>query len=52
MTRRIAVAGIAIVWLLAGLISFVPISLGLHRADEPVIYDDGKEVRFDRSCTP
>ncbi|CAD1475924.1 unnamed protein product, partial [Heterotrigona itama] len=43
VTRRVAVAGIAIVWLLAGLISFVPISLGLHRADEPVIYDDGKE---------
>ncbi|KOX69872.1 Dopamine receptor 1 [Melipona quadrifasciata] len=36
VTRRVAVAGIAIVWLLAGLISFVPISLGLHRReDEP-----------------
>lgn len=44
VTRRVAVAGIAIVWLLAGLISFVPISLGLHRADEPLIYDDGEEV--------
>lgn len=42
MTRRVAVAGIAVVWLLAGLISFVPISLGLHRADEPA--DNGKEV--------
>ncbi|KAK1122635.1 Dopamine receptor 1 [Melipona bicolor] len=51
VTRRVAVAGIAIVWLLAGLISFVPISLGLHRrADEPVIYDDDKESsEFDMS---
>lgn len=45
MTRRVAVAGIAIVWLLAGLISFVPISLGLHRANEPVVHDDVIEVR-------
>ena len=44
VTRRIAVAGIAVVWLLAGLISFVPISLGLHRANEPVVLDDSKEV--------
>lgn len=45
VTRRVAVAGIAVVWLLAGLISFVPISLGLHRANEPVVLDDSKEVR-------
>lgn len=44
VTKRVAGAGIAIVWLLAGLISFVPISLGLHRANEPVTYDDVKEV--------
>ncbi|XP_046823588.1 dopamine receptor 1-like isoform X1 [Vespa crabro] len=43
VTRRIATAGIAVVWLLAGLISFVPISLGLHRADQFLVYDDGKE---------
>lgn len=45
VTRRVAVAGIAVVWLLAGLISFVPISLGLHRANEPVVHDDVIEVR-------
>lgn len=47
VTRRVAVAGIVIVWLLAALISFVPISLGLHRADEeaPILNEDGQEVR-------
>jgi dopamine receptor D1 len=39
VSRRIVCAIIATVWLLAALISFVPISLGLHRppqtADEP-----------------
>ncbi|XP_033327702.1 dopamine receptor, D1 isoform X2 [Megalopta genalis] len=45
VTRRVAVAGIMIVWLLAALISFVPISLGLHRAgeEEAIVYDDGPE---------
>lgn len=31
VTRRVAVGTIATIWLLAALISFVPISLGLHR---------------------
>ncbi|KAI4462102.1 5-hydroxytryptamine receptor [Holotrichia oblita] len=35
VTRRIAVGTIATIWLLAALISFVPISLGLHRPPEP-----------------
>ncbi|XP_024940619.1 dopamine receptor 1 isoform X3 [Cephus cinctus] len=43
VTRRIAVASIATVWLLAGLISFVPISLGLHRPDDPLVYSDGTQ---------
>lgn len=35
VTRRVAVGSIATIWLLAALISFVPISLGLHRPPEP-----------------
>ncbi|TGZ48656.1 Dopamine receptor 1 [Temnothorax longispinosus] len=34
VTRRVAIGGIIVVWLLAGLISFVPISLDLHRNDD------------------
>lgn len=32
---------IATVWLLAALISFVPISLGLHRPPQPLVYNAG-----------
>ncbi|XP_076295752.1 dopamine receptor, D1 isoform X2 [Lasioglossum baleicum] len=48
VTRRVAVAGIVIVWLLAALISFVPISLGLHRAGEEQSkdYDDSPEENY------
>lgn len=35
VTRRVVCALIAAVWLLAALISFVPISLGLHRPPQP-----------------
>jgi len=45
VTRRVAIGGIAVVWLLAGLISFVPISLDLHRNDDQPKYNDGVEVR-------
>lgn len=41
VTRRVAVASIACVWLLAGLISFVPISLGLHRPPQPLVFTEG-----------
>ena len=41
MTRRVAVGSIAAIWLLAGLISFVPISLGLHRPPQPLVYHSG-----------
>ncbi|XP_011174320.1 dopamine receptor 1 isoform X1 [Solenopsis invicta] len=34
VTRRVAIGGIVVVWLLAGLISFVPISLDLHKNDD------------------
>uniref|UniRef100_A0A2H1WLZ1 SFRICE_035186 n=1 Tax=Spodoptera frugiperda TaxID=7108 RepID=A0A2H1WLZ1_SPOFR len=37
VTRRVAVATIAMIWLLAGLVSFLPISLGLHRPDEEAL---------------
>ncbi|XP_046435776.1 dopamine receptor 1-like isoform X1 [Neodiprion virginianus] len=43
VTRRVAVGSIATVWLLAGLISFVPISLGLHRPAMPLVYSDGEK---------
>ncbi|XP_015126281.1 dopamine receptor 1 isoform X1 [Diachasma alloeum] len=47
VTRRVAVASIATVWLLAGTVSFVPISLGLHRSEEsknpPPTYNDGTQ---------
>ncbi|XP_043275602.1 dopamine receptor 1-like isoform X2 [Venturia canescens] len=43
VTRRVAVGSIATVWLLAALISFVPISLGLHRPDEPIVYTEGEQ---------
>lgn len=41
MTRRVAVGTIATIWLLAALISFVPISLGLHRPPQPLVYNAG-----------
>lgn len=41
VTRRVAVGTIATIWLLAALISFVPISLGLHRPSEPQVYNAG-----------
>ncbi|XP_046995337.1 dopamine receptor 1 [Schistocerca americana] len=41
VTRRVAVASIAAIWLLAALISFLPISLGLHRPPQPLTYHDG-----------
>lgn len=41
VTRRVAVGSIAAVWLLAALISFVPISLGLHRPPQPLVFKDG-----------
>ncbi|KAI8423150.1 hypothetical protein MSG28_014219 [Choristoneura fumiferana] len=34
VTRRVAVVTIAMIWLLASLVSFLPISLGLHRPHE------------------
>lgn len=40
MTRRVAVLSIATIWLLAALVSFVPISFGLHRPDLPLVYED------------
>ncbi|KAL1138252.1 hypothetical protein AAG570_009941, partial [Ranatra chinensis] len=41
VTRRVAVGTIACIWLLAALISFVPISLGLHRPPQPLVYQSG-----------
>ncbi|CAL8078350.1 unnamed protein product [Orchesella dallaii] len=35
VNKRSILGVIAVVWILAALISFVPISLGLHRADKP-----------------
>ncbi|XP_039969732.1 dopamine receptor 1 isoform X2 [Bactrocera neohumeralis] len=40
VTRRVAVITIAAIWLLAGFVSFVPISLGLHRPEQPLIVED------------
>uniref|UniRef100_A0A1B0FEI1 G-protein coupled receptors family 1 profile domain-containing protein n=1 Tax=Glossina morsitans morsitans TaxID=37546 RepID=A0A1B0FEI1_GLOMM len=46
VTRRVVVITIATIWLLAAFVSFVPISLGLHRPDDqPLIVDDnGKKI--------
>ncbi|EFA10743.2 dopamine receptor 1 isoform X1 [Tribolium castaneum] len=41
VTRRVALGTIATIWLLAALISFVPISLGLHRPPQPLVYNAG-----------
>ena len=41
MTRKVTVASIAAVWLLSAIISFLPISLGLHRPPEPIVYQEG-----------
>ncbi|VEN35849.1 unnamed protein product [Callosobruchus maculatus] len=41
VTRRVALITIAAIWLLAALISFVPISLGLHRPPQPLVYNAG-----------
>ncbi|XP_033241611.1 dopamine receptor 1 isoform X2 [Drosophila miranda] len=40
VTRRVAVITIAAIWLLAAFVSFVPISLGIHRPDQPMIFED------------
>lgn len=40
VTRRVAVLSIVTIWLLAALVSFVPISFGLHRPDQPLVYED------------
>ncbi|CAD6993192.1 unnamed protein product [Ceratitis capitata] len=40
VTRRVAVITIAAIWLLAAFVSFVPISLGLHRPEQPLIVED------------
>ncbi|XP_055847556.1 dopamine receptor 1 isoform X2 [Episyrphus balteatus] len=40
VTRRVAVVTIAAIWLLAAFVSFVPISLGLHRPEQPLIVED------------
>ncbi|KAF7275805.1 hypothetical protein GWI33_011253, partial [Rhynchophorus ferrugineus] len=41
VTRRVALATIATIWLLAALISFVPIMLGLHRPSQPFVIESG-----------
>ncbi|XP_069702862.1 dopamine receptor 1 [Periplaneta americana] len=41
VTRKVAVGSIAGIWLLAALISFLPISLGLHRPPEPYVHQVG-----------
>ncbi|XP_025834525.1 dopamine receptor 1 [Agrilus planipennis] len=41
VTRKVATGTIAAVWLLAALISFVPISLGLHRPPQPLTINSG-----------
>ncbi|KAH1009460.1 hypothetical protein HUJ04_001813 [Dendroctonus ponderosae] len=41
VTRRVALATIATIWLLAALISFVPIMLGLHRPSQPFTIESG-----------
>lgn len=46
VTRKVAVASIATVWILAALISFVPISLGLHRPAQPLVYSVGSQVKY------
>lgn len=51
VTRRVAIGGIVVVWLLAGLISFVPISLDLHRNDDQPTFDEGVEVRCPQNLT-
>lgn len=40
VTRRVAVATIITIWLLAALVSFVPISFSLHRPDQPLVFED------------
>lgn len=44
MTRRVAVGTIVTIWLLAGLVSFVPISFGLHRPESPLIFEDNGKM--------
>uniref|UniRef100_A0A8D8QR96 Dopamine receptor 1 n=1 Tax=Cacopsylla melanoneura TaxID=428564 RepID=A0A8D8QR96_9HEMI len=52
VTRRIALFTIACIWLLAALISFVPISLGLHRPRVPVQLYDGELPTCALDLTP
>ena len=43
VTRKVVILSIATIWLLAGLISFVPISLGLHKSkNEEIKTIDGE----------
>lgn len=48
VTRYVAVATIGAIWILAAFVSFVPISLGLHRPNEPLIIEirNGKEYQM------
>ncbi|CAO1356089.1 unnamed protein product [Diamesa tonsa] len=47
VTRYIAVGTIAVIWILAAFVSFVPISLGLHRPNQrPLIFEDKNGDEF------
>lgn len=48
VTRSVAIATIAAIWILAAFVSFVPISLGLHRPNEPLQFEmrDGQEYQM------
>ncbi|KAI5694262.1 hypothetical protein M8J75_013763 [Diaphorina citri] len=52
VTRKVAVGTIACIWLLAALISFVPISLGLHRPPVPVELYEGELPTCALDLTP
>lgn len=40
VTRRVALGSIAAIWILAALISFLPISLGIHTSQDPWEYTE------------
>ncbi|KAL7044470.1 hypothetical protein ACKWTF_001916 [Chironomus riparius] len=46
VTRRVAIITIAAIWILAAFLSFVPISLGLHRPNEPLAIEIRNGIEY------
>ncbi|XP_018917716.2 dopamine receptor 1 isoform X1 [Bemisia tabaci] len=50
VTKRVAFGSIGCIWLLAALVSFLPISLGLHRPPDPTFVKDDSDSSLHPTC--